>query len=135
MKKYQAFMLLVVLCFLFVSVHPNPQVLAIEQRPLTQEQQKVVQMDTDILGMCIIEESINEIKYGFTTEHIITHAFGECEQEMNNVIKTLHDIDVSDKKIISILNSLYEQAVDGLDKMRNNVALDVKREWMNKHSM
>jgi hypothetical protein len=133
MKKYQAFMLLAALCATFVMVYPNPQVQAIEGVTLTpeQDQDQAMLLDVDILGMCISETAVKEIRYGFSTEHIITFAFGECEHEVNSLIASLKNIDVPNKDIIIIMNALHKQSVKGLRKMRDTVAREMKRRASN----
>ena len=122
MKKYKAFMLLGVLCYLFLSVYPDPSVNA-EEFMLTPDQIEHIQLDVDILGECVFETSFQYVRYGFSSEFAVLSGFGECEQEGANVLTALKEAGVSESNAPVVVNGLFELAVSMVDISRNEAAM------------
>lgn len=90
---------------------------------LSQSQVDVIQLDIDILGICIQETAFPYIQYGFSTEFGVAAGLQACENEGDVVISTFKEFGVTDKVIDRVMMQLIVDAVDTIDDARNKDAM------------
>ena len=119
MKKFVT--ILLILCFVFGTVnigHSETNFVDL----LTPEQHKSLQLDVDVFGMCVSEETYPYVIKNYTTEYAVGQAFEKCVHEGRSIVTRMKEYGADDELTLSFLKQLFEQMVGFIDTARNTLA-------------
>jgi hypothetical protein len=128
MRKPFAIALLLTLCFAFTYIYPLPPAHGEEPPALTEAQQNALQLEIDIFGMCVIDELSPFIKYGFTTELLVSNGFRACQQEADNLMNKMDEVKLTEGEKGAVAEGLFFNMIELVDAARNLEAMERLKE-------
>jgi hypothetical protein len=125
MKSIKIFVVLLVLSFMFVqSVMAKVEILP----DLTPEQSESLQLDVNILGLCLIKWATAYIPYGFTTEFSLDSSLKPCEPAVTLLANHLVELGATKDEVNDTLKKVYNDVKILLDNARNEYAMERLRQ-------
>ena len=89
---------------------------------LTEPQRTALQLDVDVFGMCVSEESYPYVIKNYSTEYAVRESFEKCHDEGRSVVHRMDGYGAEPALINTFLKKLFGQMVGFIDNARNSLA-------------
>lgn len=86
---------------------------------LTDAQRRDLQVEIDIFGVCLMEEVPTLVEFGFCSETCALLAKEKCQNEYNNVRKTMQSMVKEEAIVVSWMNSLFYDVIKRIKETRD----------------
>ena len=100
----------------------------VQSEVLTKQQKHELQVLTDIFGMCTLDNAVEYVVYGFSTEYSIGKGIMACNEETTELITYMENLGVDKSSIADIMNKLVGLMIQKMDNDRNEFAERLMKE-------